>query len=474
MQPMSHAFKQNAAKALRDASLQAALDRAHHGFVGRRAQVVSEMPEFEPLREQGKAVKDHTLANLDYYLERYEQAVRDRGGEVHWARDSTEACRIVLDLCRGVNAKTITKGKSMISEEIGLNEHLEAHGMEVVETDLGEYILQLADESPSHIIAPAVHKTKDQISDLFYAHHAQYGFNKRLTEVPDLVNEARQVLRRRYLEADVGITGANFLIAETGSNIIVTNEGNGDLTCTLPKVHIVTASIEKVVPTLEDATTLLRLLVRSATGQEFSAYTTFSTGPKRPADIDGPEQYHVVLVDNVRSEMLGNEFRPMLRCIRCGACMNHCPVYGSVGGHVYGWVYPGPMGSVWTTLNVGLAEARDLPNACTLNGRCQSVCPVKIPLPDLLRNLRRRQHEARLNTRTTRLGLILWAALAKRPRLYQAGTRLGMSLLGRLGKHRGRFSSLPLARGWTDTRDMPAPQGATFQSLYHKQSEAGQ
>ena len=470
MEPMSHAFKERAARALNDRDLQASLARAQHGFVGKRAEVVEDFPEFEQLRELGKEIKDHTLEYLDYYLERYEHAVHERGGHVHWARDSDEACRIILDLCNSVDAKTVTKGKSMISEEIGLNQVLQDAGMNVVETDLGEYILQLAGEPPSHIIAPAVHKTKDQISDLFLKHHAQYGFNTRLTEVPDLVNEARQVLRQSYLEADVGITGANFLIAETGSNIIVTNEGNGDLTCTLPKMHIVTASIEKVVPTLEDVSTLLRLLKRSATGQEFTAYTTFSTGPKRAGDMDGPEQYHVVLVDNVRSEMLGNEFRSMLRCIRCGACMNHCPVYGSVGGHVYGWVYPGPMGAVWTTLNLGFEEAGDLPNACTLNGRCQSVCPVKIPLPDLLRNLRHRQHQARLSSRTARAGIGFWALFATRPRLYQVVTRIGMSILARLGRRRGRFRSLPLARGWTDTRDLPAPQGATFQTLYRKRN----
>lgn len=470
MQPMSHAFKERAARALNDRDLQASLARAQDGFVGKRAAVVSDLPEFEQLRELGQQIRDHTLEYLDYYLERYEDAVRRQGGHVHWARNSEEACRIILDLCRSVDARIVTKGKSMISEEIGLNQVLEEAGVVVVETDLGEYILQLAGEPPSHIIAPAVHKTKDQISDLFLQHHAQYGFNKRLTEVPDLVNEARQVLRRRYLEADVGITGANFLIAETGSNIIVTNEGNGDLTCTLPKMHIVTASIEKVVPTLEDVSTLLRLLKRSATGQEFTAYTTLSSGPRRPGDPDGPLHYHVVLVDNVRTEMLGNEFRSMLRCIRCGACMNHCPVYGAVGGHVYGWVYPGPMGSVWTTLNVGLEEARDLPNACTLNGRCQSVCPVKIPLPDLLRELRHRQHAARLTSATARGGIGVWAGLATRPRLYQAVTRVGMALLARLGKRRGRFGSLPLARGWTNTRDMPAPQGTTFQALYRRQS----
>ena len=302
----------------------------------------------------------------------------------------------------------------MVSEEIGLNDALEAAGYHVVETDLGEYIIQLAKEPPSHIIVPAVHKTRAQVADLFDEHHRPLGYTKHLTEVSEMVNEARQVLREHYFKADVGITGGNFLIAETGSSIIVTNEGNGDLTQTLARVHIVTSGIERVVPTLDDATTFLRLLARSATGQETETYTTVSTGPRRADDLDGPQEYHVVLVDNGRSKMLGGPFREMLRCIRCGACLNHCPVYTSIGGHAYGWVYPGPMGSVLTPLINGIDTAYDLPNACTLNGRCQTVCPVKIPLPGLLRELRRQQFETGLTPAPIRWALQAWAALAKR------------------------------------------------------------
>ena len=290
MKPLSHEFKSRSAAALADPTLQSALARAGGGFVSKRAEVVRLVPEFEQLRDSGEAIKRHTLENLDYYLERYETEVTRRGGHVHWARTAEDARRIVVEICKKANAKTVTKGKSMVGEEVGINEALEDAGLDVVETDLGEYILQLAKEPPSHIIVPAVHKTKDQISDLFHSEHARYGLTKRLTEVPDLVNEARQVLRRRYFEADVGITGGNFLIAESGSNIIVTNEGNGDLTCTLARVHIVTAGIEKVVPTLDDAMTLIRLLGRSATGQEITSYTTISTGPRRADDPDGVDQ----------------------------------------------------------------------------------------------------------------------------------------------------------------------------------------
>ncbi len=359
-------FGQRVTVAIRDKRLQAALDHASGGFLKKRAALVAALPEFEALRERARDIKDHVLANLDTYLERYEAEVKRQGGHVHWAATAEDAREIILEICRNANAKTITKGKSMVSEEIGLNEALEAAGHEVIETDLGEYIIQLAHEPPSHIIVPAVHKTKAQVGELFEQHHRPLGYTKHLTEVSEMVNEARQVLRGHYFRADVGITGGNFLVAETGSSIIVTNEGNGDLTQSLARVHIVTSGIERVVPTLDDATTFLRLLARSATGQETETYTTLSTGPRRRDDLDGPEEYHVVLVDNGRSKMLGGPFREMLRCIRCGACLNHCPVYTSIGGHAYGWVYPGPMGSVLTPLINGIDKAYDLPNACTL------------------------------------------------------------------------------------------------------------
>ena len=287
----------------------------------------------------------------------------------------------------------MTKGKTMIGEEIDLNDYLEANGITPVETDLGEYIIQLRDEPPSHLIAPAIHLIKEQVAETFRAAHTDLDPKRPLSEAPALLAEARAMLRSRFLAADVGITGANFLVAETGTSIIVTNEGNGDLTQTLPKIHIVLAWLEKVVPTLEDAATILRVLARSATGQEMSVYTTVSTGPRRPDDLDGPEQYHVVLLDNGRSRMLGSEFHDMLRCIRCGACLNHCPVYHAVGGHAYGWVYSGPIGAVLTPSLLGIEEAGHLPNASTFCGRCESVCPMRIPLPKMMRHWREREFE---------------------------------------------------------------------------------
>jgi len=462
MDVSSPRFKEKAVIALADPTLRQALGQSRKGFVNKRAELVAALPEFEALRDQARDVKNHVLENLDHYLERFDSAVTAAGGHVHWARDAEEARNIILGICERVQARTITKGKSMVSEEVNLNAALEARGYTVVETDLGEYIIQLAKEPPSHIIAPAIHKTKEQVSDLFEAAHG----GPRKTTVADLVTEARLVLRDKYFKADVGITGGNYLVAETGSSIIVTNEGNGDLTQTLAKVHIVTSGIERIVPTLEDVSLFLRILARSATGQETETYTTLSTGPRRPGDVDGPEEFHVVLVDNGRSKMLGGKFQDMLRCIRCGACMNHCPVYGAVGGHAYGWVYPGPMGSVLTPLFVGLDATYDLPNACTLNGRCQSVCPVRIPLPELLRELRHQQHQRGISPPVQRRALGAWRFVAERPGLYQFANRLAARALKSLGGRDGRLQQLPFASGWTALRDLPAPEGKTFLELW--------
>jgi L-lactate dehydrogenase complex protein LldF len=342
-----------------------------------------------------------------------------------------------------------------------------------VETDLGEYILQLRREHPSHIIAPAFHLNREDWEADFRRMHTDLPADRVFAERRDIMQEARTKLRDRFLAADVGITGANFLIAETGSSVIVTNEGNGDLTQTLPRVHIALASIEKVVPTLEDATSLLRLLARSATGQDFSVYTTFSTGARREGDLDGPEEYHVVLLDNGRSNMLGTEFGDMLRCIRCAACMNHCPVYGAVGGHAYGWVYPGPMGSVLTPALAGIERTANLPNASTFCGKCESVCPVKIPLPKMMRHWREREFERHLTPPSQRRNLALWRYVARRPALYRAATRAAVAALGLVGRGRGAVRSLPLAGGWTEGRDLPLPEGrgagGTFMAAYAKQ-----
>lgn len=465
-------FKENAGRALRDTGLQQALARSREQGPASREAAVARLPEFEALRDTAKAIKDHTLAHLDVYLERYAAEVEAQGGTVHWCRTAEDARETVLAICRRLEAKTITKGKSMISEEIGLNEFLDASGVAPVETDLGEYILQLRGEAPSHIIGPAFHLNRDDWEESFRRAHTDLPADRVFREKADIQAEARGILREKFLAADVGLTGANFLIAETGSSVIVTNEGNGDLTQTLPRAHIVLASIEKVVPTIEDSLSLLRLLARSATGQEFTAYTTFSTGPRRSDDPDGPGEYHVILLDNGRSNMVGSDFQDMLRCIRCSACLNHCPVYLSVGGHAYGSMYSGPMGSVLTPALFGVDKGHLLPNASTFCGKCESVCPVKIPLTGMMRHWREREFERHLQPAAARYGLGAWRFAAERPSLYRALTRAASRVLATGGRGRGRFPWLPFAGAWTEGRDMPAPEGETFFARYARQQRA--
>ena len=455
-------FKAQAAAALADPTLKIAIERTTGTAERKRADAVAAFPEFAAARARGRAIKDHVIAHLGHYLEEFERNATAAGAKVHWARSSEEACRIVVGLCRAAGAKRATRVKSMLGEEIGLPHALAEAGIERVETDLAEHIIQLAGDPPSHIVWPAMHRTREQVAVLFREHHRQPQAHDL---VPEMVESARRELRDKFLTAEVGISGANFLIADSGAICTVTNEGNAELAVTPPRVHIVTAGLEKLVPSLAHAFVLLRLLVRAATGAELTQYTSFYRGPKRPGDADGPEEMHIVLVDNGRTRMLHEGLREMLRCIRCGACMNHCVVYRQIGGHAYGSTYPGPMGAVITPALEGIEKARDLPSACTLNGRCQEVCPVEIPLPTLLRGWRQRSWREGLEPRATRLGLGAWAFVASRPWLYRLVTAAavrGMRLL-----HRGGWIvSMPLAHGWTRYRDLPAPAGATFMQRY--------
>ena len=470
--PTCHNFSKNAHDALSDKNLQTQLSRiTREGFQQKRKNAMDRLDEFDILRDRAKEIKSDVLKNLDAYLEIFEQNVIAAGGKVHWAASANDAREIILKICQDHNAKTVTKGKSMVSEEIGLNHYLEQHDIRAVETDLGEYILQLKNEPPSHIIAPAFHIAKSEVEDVFRQHHTDLDSGRDISQPKQLLNEAREILRDDFINADVGITGANMLIAETGSALIVTNEGNGDLTQSLPPVHIALSSIEKIVPTLEDASTLLRVLARSATGQDITVYTTFFTGPKRTPDLDGPKEFHLVLLDNGRSTTLGSEFSEALRCIRCGACMNHCPVFGSVGGHAYGWVYPGPIGSVLTPLMVGMDEAHTLPDASTLCGRCEAVCPVRIPLPKLLRRHRVRSYDAGKQSLLAQIGLGAWVFVASRPKLYHSIAGFKVRAWKILAGKRARFSWLPFLGGWTDSRDFPAPQGKTFMDLWKQKNK---
>jgi L-lactate dehydrogenase complex protein LldF len=462
MQNTSVDFKRQVTIKLADVRLQEALSRLQTRFVEGRSAVISEIHDLQETRNAAAAIRDRVLNDLEHWLLYFEQQATKRGAIVHWAETGQDVNRIVAEIAVEHGVRTATKSKSMVSEECGLNEALERAGVEVMETDLGEYILQIAHEAPSHIVAPVVHKNKDEISDLFAKIHQL----PRKTGIAELCREAREILRPAFLNAGMGISGANFLVAETGSALIVTNEGNGRLVTTLPRVHVAITGIEKVVPTLEDVSTLLRLLPRSATGQSITNYVSVLTGTKDDSDSDGPEHFHIILLDNGRSSLLGGEMQDMLRCIRCGACMNHCPVYQNIGGHAYGWVYPGPMGSILTPLLGGMEKAPDLPNASTLCGACTVVCPVKIPLPDLLRKLREKQMEIGMKSRQETFMLRAWAWLALHPKIYAMTTSIAVRFMKLLGGREKLLHHLPGARGWSDGRDFPAPQGKTFRELY--------
>lgn len=458
-------FKARAGEKLADQRLQQNLTKLSTNFVSARAAAVTEI-DFPATRAALKERRDRALDNLDVWLEQFEAAATRRGVTVLYAETARDAARLVADIARRHDVRKVIKTKSMVSEEMRLNTVLAEMGVQSIETDLGEYILQInGNEPPSHIIAPAVHKDKEEVADLFQKTHAK----PRLTEIPDMTREAREVLRPHFLSADMGVTGGNFLVAETGSVVLVTNEGNEGMCTVMPRVHVAVTGIEKVLPTLEDLATAMRLLPRSATGQATSNYFSLLTGSRGVGDKDGPEHMYVVLVDGGRTGLIGGDFQEMLRCIRCGACMNHCPVYQKVGGHTYGWVYPGPMGAVLTPSYVGLDNALDLPQAATLCGECNSVCPVGIPLSDLLRKLREKQMERRLRPWRERAALAVWGWFALHPGAYSALTRLGVRMLEQMGGRERLIRKLPFARGWTNGRDMPAPAGRTFRELYAAQ-----
>jgi L-lactate dehydrogenase complex protein LldF len=471
MQIASMHFKERAHASMADAQLQRNLQKFKGKFVVNRRVALKELDDFEATRETARAIRQRALDNLDVWLEIFERNASARGATVLWAETPADINAHVLEIARRHGVAKIIKSKSMVSEESELDKAIEAGGLTVVETDLGEYILQINDyEPPSHIIGPALHKSKEEVADLFAKRHA----TPRKLGIEELCLEARGVLRNHYLTAEMGISGGNFFVAETGSVVLVTNEGNATLTTTLPRVHIAISGIEKIVPTLEDVSTLLRLLTRSATGQSISNYVDILTGIKGQGEFHGAEHMYFVIVDAGRTGVLGSELRPALRCIRCGACMNHCPVYQNVGGHSYGWVYPGPIGSILTPAYAGIDNALDLPQAATLCNQCGVVCPVKIPLPDLLRKLREQQLAAGMRPWQERAGFRLWAWLASHPRLYAFATSVGVRLLAALGGRERLLHKLPLAGGWTDGRDLPAPAGRTFRELYGKRKRVPQ
>ena len=464
-------FREASAKAVADSQLQAVLNRAGGSFDRARIEAIREItPErWEELRQQAREIKAHTLDNLDYYLDLFSERISKNGGQVHFAIDDEEANSIISELARSRGVKRVIKSKSMVSEETRLNHVLTEMDVDVVETDLGEYIIQLADETPFHIIAPAMHKTKEDVSRLF----AQEIQRPNLTEVEELAQAARETLREKMLIADMGITGANFLVAETGTLVIVTNEGNGRFCTSTPRVHVAITGMEKVIPSLEDLAVFLRLLPRAATGQRLTSYVSFISGPTRSSDEDGPEEFHLVIVDNGRSRLLRDpELREALSCIRCGACLNICPVYRKVGGHAYGWVYPGPIGSIVSPIQVGIKEAKDLPYASSLCGACREACPVGINIPHILLKLRTKLMESSsTEERKATIGEILFAwaycRLMGRPTMLSMAHRLGR-LLQKPVARGGKITALPISplSHWTENRDLPSLPAKSFHQIW--------
>ncbi len=464
--------------AVRDEQLRQALRRAGTGFDGARREAIEEVtPEvWEDWRQQARRIKEHTIGHLDYYLAMLERNVAAAGGHVHFAADAQQANGIVSEIARARGVKTVTKSKSMVSEELGLNHVLEAQGIEVFETDLGEYIIQLAEETPSHLVAPALHKTRGQVARLF-ADKLGVPYSD---DIEEMARVARVALRQKFLDADMGVSGANFLVAETGSLVIITNEGNGRLCTSAPRIHVGLAGMEKVIPSLQDLAVFLRLLPRSATGQRISSYVSMVTGPRRATDEDGPEEFHLIIVDNGRSRLLRDPaLRESLYCIRCGACLNVCPIYQRVGGHAYGWVYPGPIGSIVTPALVGLAQAKDLPNASTLCGACRDACPVQINIPRMLLHLRHNLAEGTESYQGTAsdTGALMarsFASFMSRPGLLGLGRKVGRALLRPLAKNGMiRTTRLPLLSRWTRTRDLPLPPTRTFREIWRDELSQG-
>lgn len=454
-------FVERSALGVNDANLKRAMEAARKGIFAKSDKAMAH-PQFEAWREAGAAIKDNVLANLDKLLERFEERATAAGATVHWATDAAAANDLVVQIAKQHGCESMIKSKSMLSEEIELNQSLERNALKVLETDLGEYVIQLSQGRPSHIIAPIIHMTQEQVSEIFATHH---GKRKRFSK-EGLVAEARAQLRPQMMTADMGITGANFLVAATGSTVLVTNEGNGRFCSTSPKVRVTLAGIEKVVPSFAELVPLLRLLPRAATGQTSSSYVSFSTGVSKGAR---PHHHHVILIDNGRSRMLGNKYRQMLRCIRCGACMNNCPVYKVAGGLSYGSVYSGPMGAVLSPNLFGPQHAV-LPHAATMCGACATACPVKIPLPDLMRHLREDQVSAGEQSLGERTFFFLWMFAAQHPLLYSLVARAASWSLRRMGGRNAMVSYLPLLKGWFGTRNLAAPDRSPFRTtINHNQ-----
>ncbi len=464
-------FKERVDKGIHDDFMRGAVASAQDGMGVKRRNAAEELGHWEEWRSHGEEIRQHVLDYLDYYLEQLSENVAKNGGHVFFAKTAEDAGEYIKNVAKKKNAKKIVKAKSMVTEEISLNKVLEQEGCEVVETDLAEFILQVDDhDPPSHIVVPALHKNKEQIRDVF-ANKLGY---KGTSKPEELAACAREVLRQKYLEADLGVTGCNFAVAENGSFALVTNEGNADLVTSIPKTQITVMGMERLVPTLEELEVLVGLLTRSAVGQKLTSYVTIMNGPRRELEVDGPEEFHLVIVDNGRSSILGGEFQSMLQCIRCGACLNVCPVYRHIGGHSYGSIYPGPMGIVLTPLLGGYDEYKELPYASTLCGACTEVCPVKIPLHGLIHKHRQiiveKEGKAPISEKLLMKAFGLGAAS---PALYKLGSKMAPVAMNpftvgdRIHKGPGPM------KAWTEIREFPAPSKERFRDWFNNREKGG-
>jgi L-lactate dehydrogenase complex protein LldF len=462
MKIQSNNFIPTAQVAINNPDLQTAVSFATHaGFTKRQAAMFAAGEAHgQAIRQQAAASKRQSLNNLPDLLELAEANMQANGIQVLWAIDGEEANQHVREIARRHNVKSVVKSKSMVTEEIGLNHDLEAADLDVLETDLGEYIVQLGDETPSHIVAPIIHKTKESIRDLLIEKAGM----PPTDDTAEMANFARETLRSRFLKADMGVSGGNFIIAETGSLCLVSNEGNARLTTSLPRVHVALVGIEKVIATVEDYATLTQVLPRSAIGQTLTVYTHLVNGPRQPDETDGPEHVYVILVDNGRSDIYNTSYAEALACIRCGACLNGCPVYQATGGHAYGWVYPGPIGAVITPLLIGLENASPLPFASSLCGMCKEVCPVDIDIPRMLLDLRHDIVQMGEGGGIWNAGMKVWAWGTKSPTLFNLGGK------GAAWARHAMPSSLPgPLRGWTDYRTTPKFAPKSFRKLWQEQ-----
>lgn len=462
-----HEFLAASAEALGDANLQSALSKLADTLGARNKTAFAQFAGSGDLRERARTIKNATLAELDQHLETLEASVVGRGGHVHYAADGGDACAIIGDILRNGRAKKVVKSKSMTSEEIHLNEFLEAQGVEVVETDFGEYIIQVARQRPSHLVAPAIHLRVDDVARILSSRSRE----PLPADAAQLAAFAREQLRQDFATADAGITGANFAVAETGTIVLISNEGNARLTTSLPRLHIAVMGMEKVIPRLADLPVFLKVLARAATGQKMSIYTSLIGGPRREGELDGPEEFHLVILDNGRSRILGGPLRESLFCIRCGACLNACPIYRNIGGHAYGGTYAGPIGAVLTPLYDGLAPNRHLPHASSLCGACQAACPVKIAIPQMLITLRERLHgERRTKSRRAAFAYRLWAWMLRKPWRYKFCSWLAARTVGRWFRKRRYVKKAPFVGGWTKHRDFPAPAQQRFRDWWMRGS----